>query len=94
VVDYRTGVDGNSITGGHVYRGAAIPGLYGHYLFGDFVSGRVWALVSEPDGRVVKRELASTGLNIPAFAEDHDGELYLLDFGGGLYRLEAAGPAP
>lgn len=94
VLDYRTGVDGNSITGGHVYRGAAIPGLYGHYVFGDFVSGRVWALVSEPDGRVVKRELAATGLNIPAFAEDHDGELYLLDFGGGLYRLEAAGPAP
>lgn len=94
VLDYRTGVDGNSITGGHVYRGSAISGLHGHYVFGDFVSGGVWALVSEPDGRPGKRELAATGLNISAFAEDHDGELYLLDFGGGLYRLRAASPAP
>ncbi len=33
---------GQSITGGYVYRGAAIPALAGRYVFGDFVSGRIW----------------------------------------------------
>ena len=36
--------DGRSVTGGHVYRGCLFPNLVGKYIFGDYVSGRVWAL--------------------------------------------------
>ena len=39
--------DGSSVTGGYVYRGSANPGLAGHYIFGDFGSGRIWALASD-----------------------------------------------
>jgi glucose/arabinose dehydrogenase len=46
--DYPNPAQGSSVTGGIVYRGARLPGLVGKYVFGDFVSGRIWAL--EPDG--------------------------------------------
>lgn len=81
---------GCSITGGYVYRGGAIPSLHGAYLYGDFCSGRVWAL--DPATAVV-RELLDTDLNIVSFAEDQAGELYLVDGGGRLRRLVPA-PAP
>jgi len=35
---------GCAITGGQVYRGSAMPELYGYFVYGDFCSGRVWAL--------------------------------------------------
>ncbi|MFX0113107.1 MAG: PQQ-dependent sugar dehydrogenase, partial [Candidatus Hodarchaeota archaeon] len=35
---------GQSITGGYVYRGTKLPHLQGYYIFGDFMSGRLWAL--------------------------------------------------
>ncbi len=81
---------GCSITGGYVYRGGAIPSLRGAYLYGDFCSGRVWAL--DPATAVVQ-ELLDTDLNIVSFAEDQAGELYLVDGGGRLQRLVPA-PAP
>jgi glucose/arabinose dehydrogenase len=46
IVEYAHGKgthQGNSVTGGVVYRGAAIPQLYGWYVFGDYVSGHIWA---------------------------------------------------
>lgn len=35
---------GNSVTGGHVYRGSRLPDLRGYYVFGDYISGNIWAL--------------------------------------------------
>lgn len=40
--------EGQSITGGLLYRGNRLPALHGHYLFADFVSGRIWSL--QPNG--------------------------------------------
>ncbi len=82
--------DGNcSITGGYVYRGAAIPALRGAYLFSDFCSGKIWALAQESGGwRSV--ELFDTALSVSSFGEDEAGELYVTDLnGGGVYRLVA-----
>jgi glucose/arabinose dehydrogenase len=83
--------DGKSITGGYVYRGKALPELVGVYVYGDFDTGRIWGL-RERDGKAVasgelidrKRDKK---LNIAAFGEDAEGELYILAFDGQIYRL-------
>jgi glucose/arabinose dehydrogenase len=75
--------DGNSTTGGYVYRGSVISDLVGNYIFGDFGSGRIWAVPASSQPGTVPAELLSSGLNISAFAEGVDGELYVLHYGGG-----------
>jgi glucose/arabinose dehydrogenase len=86
---------GCSVTGGYVYRGAAIPGLRGHYVFGDYCSGRIWSLRLE-GGSWVRTQLLDTGYAISSFGEDEAGELYLTDLsGGGIYRFAPSGaPTP
>jgi putative heme-binding domain-containing protein len=82
-----------SITGGYFYRGARLPELRGAYVYGDWETGRMWALRHD-QGRLTERvEIASTGLKLVAFGEAADQELYFLDYvGGGLYAL-ARNPA-
>ena len=76
-----------SVIGGYVYRGSAIPWLRGVYVYGDFCSGEVSGL-RYADGQVVEHQrLADTDLRIMSFAEDNDGELYLLSQKSGIYRL-------
>lgn len=77
---------GQSITGGHVYTGNRFAGeLTGRYVYGDFISGRIWA--HDPDSGV-NDLLVDTDLRISTFGTGPDGELYIGDFdGGGLYRL-------
>jgi uncharacterized repeat protein (TIGR03806 family) len=79
-----------SLTGGQVYHGSAFPELRGMYVYGDWVSGKVWGL--RHDGRRIleHRELADTSLKIAGFGVDSRGELLLADHGGGYYRLERA----
>jgi glucose/arabinose dehydrogenase len=79
---------GCSITGGYVYRGAAYPSLNGAYFYGDYCSGRIWALSRGANGRWVSHQMLETGLSISSFGEDQAGELYVLDLNGGAaYRL-------
>lgn len=91
----QTHVDGRSITGGFVYRGGALPELYGTYLFSDFVSGIIWGLIADEEGNYERVQLLPSGQMVTAFAEDSAGELYILDYGdGGIYRLVAPEPNP
>jgi uncharacterized repeat protein (TIGR03806 family) len=90
VAEYSHAV-GNSITGGFVYRGNSIQELVGRYVYGDFGSGRVWALQSDGQGGFQAEELLDTGYNIAAFAEDQSGELYIVHFGGTILKLEPVG---
>jgi len=86
VVTYTHAV-GSAVTGGYVYRGAAVTGLAGSYVYGDFGSGRLWALVWNGTSVVSNAEIAS----VPApasFGEDFAGELYICSFDGSIYRLE------
>lgn len=79
-----------SITGGVVYRGEAVPSLRGRYLFGDYITGRFYALTDETgeDGlREIEHLDEQTGLNIASFAQDLAGEVYLVDYNGGLYQV-------
>jgi glucose/arabinose dehydrogenase len=78
---------GCSVTGGYVYRGSRQPLLVGVYLYGDYCTGTIWTVpsgVAAPDVRIV----AATSLQISSFGEGEDGEIYLVDLGGGsIYRV-------
>jgi glucose/arabinose dehydrogenase len=91
VHDYATGSGGDcSVTGGRVYRGAAIPQLRGTYVFGDFCSGRV-ALLRQSNEQLT--DLAPNVANVSrlvSFAEDAAGEIYAVSIGGTISRLTAA----
>jgi glucose/arabinose dehydrogenase len=80
---------GISVTGGVVYEGAAIPGLAGAYLFGDYGSGFVSALVQD-GGRWVEQRLPVEVPSLAAFGVDASGEVYLLSLDGPIYRLVPA----
>jgi len=78
---------GCSVTGGYVYRGAAMPELQGWYVYGDYCSGKVWAVnAATNEGAAIP--LADTGLAISSFAVLGDGELYIVTFNNAIYRLE------
>ncbi len=69
-----------SITGGYVYHGTQYPELEGAYIYGDWVTGKVWALWY--DGSKVTRheEIADTPHNLIAFGQTDDGELYYINW--------------
>ena len=78
---------GRSVTGGYVYRGSAVPALQGSYVFGDYVSGRVFVAEGTGDSWTA-RPLLESGFRIATFGEDQVGELYVADYSGGvLYRF-------
>lgn len=82
---------GQAVTGGYVYRGSAIPALVGHYLFADFVSGRIWHIPNDTAPTVTVEEGYDSGLNVSSFAEDPDGELYVVNMRGDLHRIVGSG---
>lgn len=82
--------DGASVTGGHVYRGSAVPALVGAYVYADFVSGNVWGLVHDGVQAVANVWLATTS-GPASFGEDAAGELYVCCFDGRIRRFRAAG---
>lgn len=82
--------EGISVTGGYVYRGSVIPALNGVYIFGDFGTGNIWGLFAQAAGQYQRKQLGSSTLNISSFAESHTGELYIVDYKGGLYQIVPA----
>jgi glucose/arabinose dehydrogenase len=89
VVEYRHDL-GCSVTGGYVYRGDAIGGLDGWYLFSDICSGTIFGVPAEAEGLVAPRVLLDTELAVSSFGEGPDGELYVADLQGGtVYRIVA-----
>lgn len=79
---------GASITGGYVYRGPQNTSLTGRYIFADFVSGRLWAWLPESASQPRRpTQLLASDLMISSFGEGNDGELYVIDYGGALYRV-------
>lgn len=75
--------DGASVTGGFVYRGKKFPELVGHYIFGDWETRRIWAAKVNGDKVEPYRDICGPTVRIVDFAEDHAGELYLLDYDDG-----------
>jgi hypothetical protein len=80
--------DGCSVTGGYRYRGTEMPEHFGKYFYGDFCSGRIWGGVENVEtGAWTVTELLDSDLSISTFAEDEQGELYVADYAGTLYRI-------
>lgn len=79
-----------SITGGYVYHGSRFPELRDAYIYGDYETGKIWALWH--DGRQVTRreEIADTPHRVVTFGCSEDGEIYWMDWQKetGVYRLE------
>jgi glucose/arabinose dehydrogenase len=90
---------GFSVTGGYVYRGP-IQALEGHYFFADYVSQQVWSL--KYDGQNVSDFQFRSGQIVPdtgslggiaSFGEDHDGQLYLMNLDGDIFRFDTVSEA-
>ncbi len=83
-------VDARSVTGGYVYHGSRIPALQGTYVYGDFVTGKIWGLRYDGMRVVANEQLVDTAIPIVCFGVDQSGELYIVGYGeqGMLYRLE------
>jgi glucose/arabinose dehydrogenase len=92
ILEYSHG-DGCSITGGHVYRGAAIPSIQGHYFYADYCRGWVRSFRLSGDQVVDRTEWPFGEIGqVLSFGEDATGELYVLASSGGagsVYRLVA-----
>jgi glucose/arabinose dehydrogenase len=76
-----------SITGGFVYRGTEISDLQGLYVYGDFVSGRIWTLDFSDLDNPVNTELMRANFPISSFGIDQSNELYLCGFDGKIYKF-------
>lgn len=89
-----------SITGGFVYRGKKHKDLIGAYISGDWMSRKYWATRTDGDKVTSHIEVAQGSPKVVSFAEDNDGELFILDYSesAGIFMLEpnpdAAKPRP
>ncbi len=101
IFEYHHG-EGLSITGGIVYTGKALPELAGSYVYGDFVLGKIWSLKVDDSGKVAGNTLLYTSPQTPAdnpkkkptvlvkptaFCANASGEMLVLDWNGGIYRM-------
>ena len=85
---------GISVTGGFVYRGSKLPELIGAYIYGDYGSGRIWALEYNGVDDPVNTELLVTGFNIASFGVDEENELYICAFDDKIYKLVSSDTTP
>lgn len=82
---------GCSVTGGYVYRGCAIPSLYGTYFYSDYCMATIWSFVWDGANGTTDSTDWTTEFDPPvggiggvsSFGEDAYGELYICDLGGG-----------
>lgn len=88
-------VDGCSVTGGFVYRGSDMPQFHGTYFFADYCSGNIWTF-KEMNGIATEFKNRTDEINlgggafvnfISSFGEDNDGELYIVDYNGAVYKI-------
>lgn len=99
ILDYSHTADGQSVSGGFVYRGVLFPALEGNYFYGDYVTGKIWSvkkISSIPLSFSSPKLEIDTDFNISSFGEDENGEIYITDYANGAIRKleDANGPLP
>ena len=82
--------ESRSITGGVVYYGSKFPELRGAYIYGDYVTGKIWGLQHDGEKLIWHRELSDTANQIVSFGVDHRGEILIADLNAGIFAIERA----
>jgi len=84
--------EGNSVTGGVVYRGTRIPSLQGAYIFADYSTGNIWSMRRTTGAPTVQRILGQGG--IVAFGTDpSNSDILMADINSGTIHRLATGDA-
>lgn len=84
---------GLSITGGYVYRGSLLPGLYGKYIYGDYQYCSVWALDYDgvnPPVNTLLHDTTNNAFFISSFGVDQNNEIYVCRYSssiGGIFKI-------
>ena len=93
IFDYDHSQGDDTVIGGYVYHGTSMTALTGNYIFGDFISGRIWSLTQNAQGQWVRTLLANSGANnLAGFGQDASGELYVAQYASGnVARLHQVG---
>ncbi len=79
---------GNSITGGHIYRGDKHSSFYGAYICGDYNSKRIFALTQENGVLKDAREIGVLPQRLVSFGEDEAGNIYAVGYEGTIYQID------
>lgn len=83
--DYAQNAGDKSITGGFVYRGSLFPDWVGGYVYGDYVSGRVWLLKQDQSGTWINTQIGTVPAStLSSFGQDENGELYICNLLSGV----------
>ncbi|MCW3079941.1 PQQ-dependent sugar dehydrogenase [Segetibacter sp.] len=92
ITSYKQGSStGNSVTGGYVCRDKSLPELNGKYIYGDFVSGNIWALTYSEKKAVTNELIAKISGGLSSFGEDSKHNLFVLSYGTGkVYKFASA----
>jgi glucose/arabinose dehydrogenase len=78
---------GNSITGGFVYRGKTLKPLAGKYIYADYIRGTIWGLDTRDLEKPVNEEIAKVSFMISSFGVDESNEVYICGFDGKIHKL-------
>lgn len=92
ILEYNHMAGDCSVTGGYRYRGARYPNMRGIYFYGDYCSGKINGATQQPDGGWTTKLLLDTDFSITSFGQDANGELYVADHEGAIYRLVDESP--
>ncbi|MBN1783062.1 PQQ-dependent sugar dehydrogenase [bacterium] len=79
---------GRSVTGGYVYRGTRLLGLYGTYLYGDYVTRWIWGIRYENGVKLENTLIGQCPSSITSFGEDESGDVYVVGQDGRIYRFQ------
>jgi glucose/arabinose dehydrogenase len=91
--------EGQSVTGGFIYRGSLYPNMFGRYFYADFSTGKIWSIYQTSTSPVTFSAPflhEDADFLVSCFGEDENGELYICDYYGGKIRLlqDASGASP
>ena len=92
VFDYDHTQGDDTVIGGHIYRGTKMPSLVGRYVFGDFISGRMWTL-TQSGSTLTRTSLFTVAAgDVAAIGQDQLGELYVARYStGAVSRIHQVG---
>ena len=88
----HTHLEARSVTGGYFYGSDRLPELKDVYIYGDYITGKIWGLRHDGSKLTWHEELADTPYQIICFAMDRDGEVLVVSYDGTIYRLVATPP--